>query len=491
MLAKIFLTACKKIIEKIEKNRQGALFWLGLLYFVCIIKAFVGWLYSWLTNFALPQMFLAHWPLFYFNIFISISLILWFFTGEKIQNTTKAVFAFSFLVLIVPIADFFAYGINVSRIYPMSISEIAAQLFSLFGLLPGSVLTLGQGIAFWSAEILIAAYVLTKTNNWKKAFGAMASFCFAGLFFSAVPFFASSLLGLGNAYSYAAMMYGTASFLILAFLFGILWLFAYDKKLLKKIVLESAPSRAAHYVGLALIGWLYGFSIAQNFTTLLCLFFSLFSVFAAFEGCLLCNNIYDRHLKKEARKYWNLCFGLFAFSIVSAYLAGMLVLAVMATSILIGILYSLPPVRLKRLGFLNNAVIGLLSALVFFAGFLAQNPNLSEMPLNALAAVFVTFSLAANVKDLKDYEDDKREGIKTLPVLLGRERGLELIAMLTSIAFLIPPIFLGFNKILVLAAIFAIANYALLKKAKEEKVTFLLYYAFMALFAIALLNGFV
>jgi len=492
MQAKIFSDFAGKVISQIEANHQGITFWLGLLFFLCIVKAVVGWFASRLMHLAPPFMFLVHWPLFYFNIFISIALILRFFTGEKLQNTTKVVFAFSFLVLIIPIIDFFAYGINVSRIYPMSIDELLAEFFSFCGLLPGSVLTVGQGITFWSAEILIAIYVLTKTKSLRKALGASISFYFVGAFFSAIPFFAASIFSIGSTYTHAAMLIGTAFFLVLAFLLSAVWLFVYDKELLKKLIADVMLTRAMHYLGLALMGWLFAvFLFPAETMNLFGLFIALFSVFCAFESCLICNKIYDNALKKaEVKKYWDLCLALLCFSLVSAYLASEIFFVIVLISLVFGLLYSLPPVRLKRVGFMNNAVIGLISALTFYSGFLVQAPSIEKIPLNLIATVFLTFSLAANVKDLKDYEQDKKEGIKTLPVLLGRERGLKVAALLTSVSFLIPPFILGFNRILVIAAVFGTANYLLLRKIKEEKVTFLLYYAFLVLFAAAMLAGF-
>ncbi|MEM0359771.1 MAG: UbiA family prenyltransferase [Candidatus Diapherotrites archaeon] len=486
MQESIFLGFAKGIIARIEENRQGIAFWIALLYFVCIVKAIFGWFASLLTTFSRPVFFLAGWPLFYFNIFISLALILSFFTKETVDKTSKAVFAFSFIVIIIPIVDFIAYGPEVWRIFPMSIEEIAAQFFSLAGLLPGSVLHLGQGLTFWLAQALIAVYVFTKKGSWLKALGAMFCFYVACLALSSVPFLASILFSLGNTYNYTVIMHGLALYALSAFLLAVIWLFIYDRALLKKVVLECKPERAAHYLALVLMGWLYAltlFSIEKpNF---LGLFFASFSIFLAFESALACNNLFDKELKGiKARQYRGICLSLFTLALVLAYFVGETIFALVLSTMLLGIAYSAKPISLKNLGFLNNVVIGLISALAFIVGIITQNP---KIPFNATLAVFATFSLAANIKDLKDFESDKRKGIQTLPVLLGKEKGLKVIAVLSSVSFIIPAAFLDYPNLLLAGIIFGTLNFLALMKTKKETATFALYFAYALLFALSLL----
>ncbi len=472
-----------RLIEKIEQSNKSIIHWLLLFYGIVIARTLVESLIGGLRSWPLPITLFVHFPLFYFNFFTSIAFILWFFTGEKIQKTTKVVIAFSFLIIVVPIVDFALFGSTFHYRYPMDPTAILKEMLALGGLLKGSVLLPGQAVAIWAAMLLITLYVALKGKSWKKGVMASAAFYLAGVFFSAFPLIGSTLFGLGNTFNSSAMLVGIALFLLSALALSIAWLYTYDRKLLIEFTRELRPLRTAHYLNLVVLGWVLAFFLfPPSKPNFLGLFFAAFSVFTAFESCLLCNNLYDNQSNsRKSKEYWSTIFALAVFSLASAYLAGLEILGVIIIALVAGFYYSTPPIRLKRLGFLNNMVIGFLSMLVFWVGFLAQHRGIGEIPANATLAVLLTFSLAASIKDLKDYESDKKEGIKTLPVLLGKKNGLKATAALTSVSFLIPPVLLNFKNITILAAFTGIANYLLLNKTKTEKITFAAYFLFAAI----------
>jgi len=478
------------LIERIESCKRGIVFWFFLFYGITIVRTITESLIGGLRRFPRPLTLLVHFPLFYFNFFISIAFILWFFTGEKIHKTTRATLSFCFLIIVVPLVDFLIFGSTFHYRYPMTVDAILNEVFALGGLLPGSVLLPGQAVAIWTAIFLISIYVMLKTRDGVKAVAASVSFYFTGVFFSAFPFFATSIFSLGNNFNPNVMIAGIAFFLISAFLLCIFWIYIYNKKLLAELFSGLRPLRTWHYLNLVVIGWVLAlFLFPEKEPVFLGLLLALFSVFTAFEACLLCNNIYDNALKeKKAKKQGGIVFTLAIFSLASAFFAGIETFSIIFFSLVIGLYYSMPPFRLKRLGFLNNTVIGFLSMLVFLTGFLSYVQNLSAVPITAAIAVLVTFSLAANIKDLKDFETDKKEGIKTLPVLLGKKKGLKAVAFLSSIAFPVPALFLGFLEIAAVGVAFGALNYLLLSKTGTERATFVLYAVYAVLFAAMILS---
>ena len=83
--------------------------------------------------------------------------------------------------------------------------------------------------------------------------------------------------------------------------------------------------------------------------------------------------------------------------------------------------YSAPPVRLKRNGWLGNlAVAGCYEGLPWFAGAAVMAAALPNTQTMLLAVIY---SLGAHgimtINDFKAVEGDEQMGIKTLPVLLG------------------------------------------------------------------------
>jgi geranylgeranylglycerol-phosphate geranylgeranyltransferase len=84
--------------------------------------------------------------------------------------------------------------------------------------------------------------------------------------------------------------------------------------------------------------------------------------------------------------------------------------------------YSMPPLRLKRWPVINPFLVALACLAATAAGFFQAAPGMpwATLPLRVVVMILIGFTLAANVKDVKDIAGDRQEGILTLPVLAGR-----------------------------------------------------------------------
>jgi homogentisate phytyltransferase/homogentisate geranylgeranyltransferase len=129
-------------------------------------------------------------------------------------------------------------------------------------------------------------------------------------------------------------------------------------------------------------------------------------------------------------------------AVILATLQGAILLTTVTLSMLIGTIYSLPPIRLKRHPFWAATCIfgvrGIVVNLGFFlhfrrlfhpaaaaAGPLLENPGwLGEIPAEiwALSGFVILFSIGiALLKDVPDLEGDRQHQIRTLTVRLGPE----------------------------------------------------------------------
>lgn len=98
----------------------------------------------------------------------------------------------------------------------------------------------------------------------------------------------------------------------------------------------------------------------------------------------------------------------------------------------IGIAYSLPPVRLRRSGLAANLTIGVGVAMAMVGGMMAQGP-VPEIGVLSAFALGLLAAAASLVKDFKDIDGDRAEGVRTLPVLLG-VRGAALVNLAAVLA---------------------------------------------------------
>jgi len=107
-----------------------------------------------------------------------------------------------------------------------------------------------------------------------------------------------------------------------------------------------------------------------------------------------------------------------------------------------GILYSAPPVRLRRFPVIPNAIIGLFVFLSFMAGTTFWGSQVTgELVLGGLL-LWATFLCASNAKDLSDLEGDEGQGVKTLPLIFGEDQGFIITSMIVYSAFVFPIIFI-------------------------------------------------
>ena len=228
--------------------------------------------------------------------------------------------------------------------------------------------------------------------------------------------------------------------------------------------------------------------------------FSLLSIFFAWEFSVTINDIVDVHIDKLSNKKRPLITGSLStlelyyisgfyilFSILSAAFVGQRFTFIILVFTAIYWLYSVPPSRLKRIPFLATALIAIACVALIYGGILVTGRQPDAMPLNVAVAVLVSFTLAFNVKDLKDYEGDSREKIRTLMTIFGPHRGRRITAGLALVAYILFPVILGTHTLAIIltSAVFGVATAVAVLKNAGEKIVFALYFAYFAVMALA------
>ncbi|MEO0288362.1 MAG: geranylgeranylglycerol-phosphate geranylgeranyltransferase [candidate division WOR-3 bacterium] len=147
----------------------------------------------------------------------------------------------------------------------------------------------------------------------------------------------------------------------------------------------------------------------------------------------------------------------FLFSILSFFISFFLswkLLFIVVFSTVILYLYSY---KLKRIPFLGNLIISLLSGLLFIFGSEIAG-DISKGIFPALFAFFMTLGREI-LKDIEDINGDKYIGRKTLPIVLGEENSLFVAIFVFTILIVLTfiPYLLGiYNKLYMLVAFFGV-----------------------------------
>lgn len=124
----------------------------------------------------------------------------------------------------------------------------------------------------------------------------------------------------------------------------------------------------------------------------------------------------------------------FSFSITSGGLVALIML--------FGVLYSAPPVRLRRFPVLPSAIIGFFVFLSFLAGASFWQGAITGKLVFGALLLWAMFLCASTAKDLGDIQGDNVDGVKSLPLILGFEGAFRVTAAVVSTAFLFPALFL-------------------------------------------------
>lgn len=150
-------------------------------------------------------------------------------------------------------------------------------------------------------------------------------------------------------------------------------------------------------------------------------------------------------------------------------------------------IYSVPPLRLKRVPILSSFLISIACLSTVLAGFffLSISKVAITFPVMFAVGIVTIFTLAVNIRDLKDVAGDKTEGINTLPVLFEKN-GRKIVGILFSLAFLLVPIFLSFYALYLIAIPASIVGYILvMRDPYQEKYIFDLFFVFLVLLVIS------
>jgi len=135
----------------------------------------------------------------------------------------------------------------------------------------------------------------------------------------------------------------------------------------------------------------------------------------------------------------------YALALLSAaYLAILrspVVLAIVAVGIVGSLLYTADPVVLKAKGLGEITVFLMWGPLIPLGAFLVQTGTLSVLPVALAIPIGLLVALVLMANNIRDIEYDGSVGMKTVPVLLGRRRGILLYDSLLTITYLLVPLF--------------------------------------------------
>ncbi len=223
-----------------------------------------------------------------------------------------------------------------------------------------------------------------------------------------------------------------------------------------------------------------------------------FSLFLLFQSALILNDYFDRKgdryvretnpfFEKFNKKKVIFYFLFFTLSSLFISIFSKRIFLVILFSHILHIVYSIPPLRLKKYFPLNLLCLGIAALFSFMMGF-GINLPLREIPFKVYLLIFLGLTPAISFRDLPDAEGDKILNVKTLPIIFGEQKGRIYSALLILYSYFVTPLILKFFLLYPLAIPLGILSFFEVKRPKMNQLKVFNFY-FLFLFSIIISIG--
>lgn len=478
------------------------------------------------------KTYFLHFNSFYFLIYVSLSLILYFFALKKlrISECFKIGALAMTLIWVGPLFDYFVCG-TFDMFYPPDPLDVVRNIHHLadpFYHYKG--LSMGMRVEILLAGLGAVGFLYYKTRNLLSALLGGVSISLACLSIGLLIPFMTQWYEYGFHFGYHELskstllhqgfvVHGTGSKIALVYILLSLILFALayylkSPKSFLVIVRNFRLTRTLHYLllfagGLAYVYYHHPFNDSDYLQTIWHHPIDLFGIFMAavaiglsFQSAVIFNDIYDYDIDVLSNPDRPLVTKMVSFAeytlIAKLFLILALTISFCISEIffyfvllynLLAFLYSAPPFRLRKFFLMSNLLLSTIFLVTFHAGaaVLFSEYKFSLIPSNITFVLLLSYALALVVKDSKDYEGDRHSHIQTLYTLFGKRVANILTVIFVCLATLLPPILLHLKQLLfwgiLICLIFVIlVTFVKIKRQKEALVVLLYYVYVLSLF---------
>lgn len=495
MIKKILILG-ERIVTKLETNEVPFFYFILTSFFAATLRIFIE-MFSDSTLFLFEIFF--HYYLFYIAIVLALIILFYLVVRKNIRKTAQVILSFSFFIILAPIFDLMlslGKGYDIAYMFPEYHGNLLSRFVTLFGSFNGTVeMGITPGMRIEIALILLASFIyffIKKRDALKGIISIFLTYSVIFLF-CATPYIIKIFFNVFNIEYELSDTLISNFYLLLIFILSVWIFYLYNKRYFISILKDIRIFRLMHFesmfiLGIALAKVYSSGSVELNSFTLFQMPFIMIAILFAWLFSVFTNNLTDHDIDKISNKDRPTVSNAIPFKDYKQLSWIFLILAVLYSSnvnfetlflilLFIGnyFLYSMPPLRLKRVPFFSKIFISLNSLILVMIGyfFIARNLN---VPGNIIAFFLIGFTAVLNFIDIKDYYGDKQENIQTLPVILGLKKskiliGLFFLILYPCVYFLLKEVYL-----LIPLTIFGIIQFFFItKRDYSEKPIFIVY----------------
>ncbi len=511
----------ERALDTLFEIKVSFLAWTMSFLGIVAIRVFIERMVSVSTALAGRQILIeyVHNVLFFSLLFIFLWLIISLVLRINPKKLSSLMLWGTWLVVFPPVIDMIRTSGRV--FWSFYVLDNAGGLWknfiTIFGALPSGITYFGTKIIFIITLLLILGVVYIRSKSITRAaaaafFGYVAiffmgsfpswfaygyffleksknmveiqGFMIARMFASSSNVFGVSLNDLAYSFAYnISLVY----FLLLLLLVGILSASFHREKFMA-VLYNARFSQLVYNAGLFCVGLFLGFyAYPEHFAWHLFSFVGaldlLLSIWLAWEASIIINDVYDLRIDEvsnrkrplpmkvfELDEYFNLGIFFFILSLLGGLAIGIKFAVILALYQFLAWTYSARPYRLKRLPGVATFVSSLASLLVMIMGFLivSGDQNLAGLSWRVIMLIIVSLTLSLSIKDFKDKEGDKKEGIWTIPVVFGEQKARMVVASGVFISFVSSGFFLNEKRLFGWSLLFGGMAFLVVMYAKRK-----------------------
>lgn len=480
-----------KIVKNIESREVPLAYYFISFFFVVTTR---NYLEVFSDGLGLRYLSVFHYYLSYFSVILSMSLILHYASKVAIEKILRIVLASSLIIAMPPILDLLlsgGIGYDISYFVPGEHHDMWRRFFTLFGSFQDSGITPGIRVELIFIVLFSGIYIYYKKRNIiRSILFSFLIYCFLFAYFS-LPYL-TMVLKIGDFYGFERSMILTYALLLLLLIPWVFW--TYSKKHLQVILKDIRPFRLLHYFLMFFVGFWFGHLSYPNFDINIGQFsfvewlFVFVAITFAWLFSVITNNIVDYKIDSisnisrplvqnniDIQEYKKIAIATFFLAAFFGLVLHFVIMYIILVFMGIYWIYSMPPLRLKRVPILSKFAIAANSMLIIAAGHLFLTGKFAQYSFDYLF-MFLLFLIPLNFIDIKDYEGDKSEGINTLVTWLGLEKAKYIIGASFLLSWILLSKFMqgNFNFIL-LIFLGSMQFYFITRTNYKERPIFIIY----------------
>ncbi|MFA7319289.1 MAG: UbiA family prenyltransferase [Parcubacteria group bacterium] len=510
----------ERMIKHLLEKRADLLTWLSVFLSVIFLRSFVEQFLAISTPLTILETIMEFIHNLYF--FSLSSLLIWLFLSFIIKvKPQKLSYLLLFSLVLVVMPSFMdmlkTQGVIYWSFYLLSSpSDLFQQYISIFGHLPSGVVYFGTKITFILTVFCAAILVWLTTKSAIRTFfatlgtysilffmGAFPSFFYYGYTFltrtgrisdvhsfEIASFFGSPkhIFGVifpSFKYTLAYKLDYIYFIFLLCLLSWMFWLISREKFV--AVVKNLRLPQIIYHAGMFFIGMGLGFlQYGQNFRldlfSTLSVAVLLGSICLSWMASVVVNDMndfrideisnQDRPLPKKIftlEKYSQFGLACFALAILGGLTIGLPFAVLLLVYQILAWFYSAAPYRLKRFPFLATLISSFASLCILFLGYIlvSSDQTLTGLSWRIIILLMLAYTISLPIKDFKDIEGDRADGVWTVPVIFGERKGRLIVATSIFISYMLSIFFLNEMRLFFWALIFAAVTF---KVVTNEKI---------------------